>query len=113
MVDVTAALRETRTPNEVEAQRAEARERLDSPQRYERVQADGVLAALDWLAGVGPAPITGGQVEATEDAIGRERLRAEDAEGQALRRGLDGTWPGTVLVVLGWYHRRPYVEAPY
>lgn len=113
MTEMTTAARETRTLPEVEAQRAEARARLDSIQRYERAQADAVLAAVAWLLDGGPAPITGGPVEPDEDMISRERLRAEDAERLALDRGLDGTWPGTVGVVLGWYHRRPYVEAPY
>ncbi len=107
------AARATRTPNEVEAQRAEARARLDDVQRYERVKAAAVLAAIGWLVDGDPAPITGGQLDATESAISTERLRAEDAEAAALRRGLDGTGPGIVGVVLSWYHRRPYTEAPY
>src|SRR5947207_2949278 len=91
---MTTALRQTRTPNEVEAQRAEARARLDDVQRYEQVKAAAVLAAIGWLVDGGPAPVTGGEVEPTESAISTERLRAEDAEGAALRRGLDGTAPG-------------------
>jgi hypothetical protein len=110
---MTTAVRETRTPNEVEAQRAEARERLDHPAPYERAKASAVLAAIAWLVDGGPAPITGGEVEPTERAIGLERRRAEDTEALALHKGLDGTFPGVVGVVLSWYHRRAYTEAPY
>lgn len=115
MTGVTTAVRETRTPNEVEALRAEARERLDSPHPYERVQARAVLAAIAWLVDGGPAPITGGDVEPTERAIGLERRRAEDAETLALGKGLqeEGWRTGTVGVVLSWYHRRAFAEAPY
>ncbi len=113
MTGMTTALRETRTPNEVAAQRAEARARVDDVQRYDRVKADAVLVAIAWLVDGGPAPITGGALDPTEEAIARERLRAEDAERLALSKGLDGTWPGIVGVVLSWYHRRPFTEAPY
>lgn len=117
MTGMTTAVRETRTPNEVEGQRAAARWRLDHPgdypARYEQVKAGAVLAAIEWLTGDGPAPITGGDVEPTERAVGRERRRAEDAESIALPRGLDGTWPGQVGVVLSWFHKRPFTEAPY
>lgn len=115
MTDVTTTARETRPLHVVEAQRAAARERLDSPQRFEQVQARGVLAAVAWLLDGGPAPITGGVVEPTERAISRERLRAEDAEALALDRGLteQAWWTGTVGVVLSWYHCRTHTEAPY
>lgn len=115
MTGMTTAVRETRTPNEVEGQRAEARERLDDPERYERVKARAVLAAIAWLVDGGPAPITGGEVEPTERAIGLERRRAEDAETLALGQGLqeEGWRAGMVGVVLSWYHRRAYTEAPY
>lgn len=113
MSGMTAAVRETRGSNELAIQRAAANEVTD-PDAYEVQKRRAVLATLDWLEGrTALAPVTGDPVEPDEDAIVTERLRAEDVEERALRSGLDGTYPGMCGVVLSWFHRRPFTEAPY
>jgi hypothetical protein len=110
---MTAAVRQTRGPNELAIQRAAALGVLD-PDPYEREVSRAVLAALDWIEGrAGLAPVSADPIEATEKAIHDERVHAEEIEDRALRSGLDGTFPGTVGVVLSWYHCRTFTEAPY
>jgi hypothetical protein len=113
VADMTA-VRETRTPNELAIQRAAARELPSRPDPWEITKARAVLAALDWVEGLTPfAPLSGDAVEPVEDAVVAERRHAESVEELALSRGLDGTFPGQVGVVLSWFHKRPYTEAPY
>lgn len=117
MGNMTAAVRETRNANELAGQRAGADEVLApgyDPEPYEVQVAAAWLAALDWIEGRrDTAPVSGDLVEATERAIHDERVLAEEAEEAALRKGLDGTYPGQVGVALSWFHKRTWTEAPY
>jgi hypothetical protein len=101
-----------RTSVEVAGLRAEAEWKLaeHGGDPYMAVTMQAVIDTLDWLAGHGPAPISGPELAADEYGVELEETRAFDAEraasGEAMWR------PGRVAVTLAYLAGDPTAESP-
>lgn len=79
---------------------------------FMRERMAGVLAAIAWLRGEGPAPASGERLDgANPSHVRAEWLAARDLEHRL--RGTPDSWrPGGVAQTLAWFMCDPTVPAP-
>ena len=78
---------------------------------YLATKKAGVVAAFDWVQGVGLAPISRAELEPTRENITWEAQRAVDEESELRRLREHGTYPGSVREALAFVMGR--ADAPF
>lgn len=112
---MTAAGVIRRTSVEVAGIRAEAVWQRDLAElagdRYTQVTMQAVIDVVDWVDGVGPAPLSGWELDPTLAGLCREEDRAGDQERAATSR--EARWrPGRVATTLAWLAGDPAADSP-